>query len=460
MWMKGLFFRLMLMGLVILSYAQCFAKQKGAPEGNQTVRKRAPFRIPPSGKPELLVGEIDFEAPSALAFDSRNIPYMFHSREPESFGTIYTLRDGKWMRLSYLEALKRAFPDLERPDTRWVHALGTITIDDSDGLYAIVFVRKDGGRRRPVLLYSPDRGKSFQVYELPGNPGQACLEVRVGHNDLSGPPAIGLLKFRKAYPTRWTSYHRLSVLLPAKKGGRLELGEPITITEDCFGMSNHSGGYSFAVTTGRKTHLTYAEIPKKRGGGNPTYVATIDRGTRKVIAKRFLVTATPKKADVHSTPVIAVDGKGRLHVVAGSHGQHFYYLRSLKPDTIEGGWTDAGLVGRRGTYATLVCDRQDTLHTIYRVHPKLFYQHRAADAERWSKAEVLVRAPKGHKEYTIFYHRLFMDRADAIYLSFTFFEMKTKGKGRYPRALALSEDGGRTWKLATTATFLRRRLSK
>ena len=39
--------------------------------------KKAPFEIPPEGKPEVLVGGIKFEGPSALAFDSRNRPYMF-----------------------------------------------------------------------------------------------------------------------------------------------------------------------------------------------------------------------------------------------------------------------------------------------------------------------------------------------------------------------------------------------
>ena len=65
--MKETLFRLMLMGLVISAYAQCFAEQKGEPKGNQTVREQAPFQMPPSGKPELLASGIDFEGPSALA---------------------------------------------------------------------------------------------------------------------------------------------------------------------------------------------------------------------------------------------------------------------------------------------------------------------------------------------------------------------------------------------------------
>ena len=75
-----------------LGCAICVALSVGA--GAQEVRQ-APFEIPPNGKPEVLVGGIEFEAPSALAFDSRNRPYMFHTRESESFGYILTLREKK-----------------------------------------------------------------------------------------------------------------------------------------------------------------------------------------------------------------------------------------------------------------------------------------------------------------------------------------------------------------------------
>ena len=430
---------------------------------------QAPFEIPPNGKPEVLVGAIRFEGPSALAFDSRNRPYMFDAREPDHFGYILTLRDGKWVKLSYLQALEKTVGKLPRPNQRDGHALGSIALDDSDGLYALLFtpsrrpdksgeIRRAGGPA--VLLYSPDRGKTFQVYNAPGY----CLEVRVGHNQIRRPPAIALLKFRKkAQGVRWGGYHSLSVLLPQKDGNRLKLPPPIHITDNCFGMSNHSGGYSFAVTTGRKTHLVYAEIPDKSerpDGGNPTYAATIDRTKRKLIAKEFLVTAPPKTPDVHSTPVIAVDAKGHLHVVAGAHGQQFFYLRSLKPDDVAGGWTKPSPMSTGQTYATLLCDRRDRLHCVYRAHPRLLYQHKPAAGATWSKPIELVRAPKGHKGYTIFYHRLFIDRTGAMYLSFTFFEFKTAAQGRYPRALAVSEDAGKSWRLATTATFTRRTLPK
>ena len=406
-----------------------------------------PLRIPPEGKPEQLGGELTYERPTAMAFDSRNRPYMFNASEPEFFGHILTLRDGGWKKLSYLDELKEEFPNLRAPNERDLHAPGTLTVDDSDDLYAMIYA---GGR--PVLLYSPDLGNSFQVYKLPGGPRKAFLEVRTGNNDLGRPPAIGTLTFRKGYPTRWTAYYNLSVILPERTQNGLKLGKPIRVTDRCFGVSNHSGGYSFAVTTGAKTHVTYAEIPEEPETGNPTFVATIDRESRKVTAREFLVNAHPKKADVHSTPVIAADSDGFLHVLAGAHGESFKYLRSRAADSITSGWTEPVSLGGRQTYATLICDDDDTLHTVFRIHPRLLHQRRPAGGE-WSGKPALATAPKGHRGYTIFYHRLFIDRRGKPYLSFTFWEQDTRAEGRYPRVVITSDDGGETWELATTEVF-------
>jgi hypothetical protein len=68
----------------------------------------------------------------------------------------------------------------------------------------------------------------------------------------------------------------------------------------------------------------------------------------------------------------------------------------------------------------------------------------------WSKPRILADPPPGHSGYSVYYHRLFLDRQGALYLSFTFYDMQLKEKGLYPRALAVSLDHGRTWQLATT----------
>jgi hypothetical protein len=100
-----------------------------------------PFSIPPHGKPELLLGNIDLEAPTAMAFDSRNRPYLLNCRNPKSFGKIRTVRDGEWVTLSVSHLFERS----SVPTERNMHAPGTIVIDDSDGIYVSL-----GGK----LIYS------------------------------------------------------------------------------------------------------------------------------------------------------------------------------------------------------------------------------------------------------------------------------------------------------------------
>lgn len=213
------------------------------------------------------------------------------------------------------------------------------------------------------------------------------------------------------------------------------------------------------MTVGHRTHIVYAECPDDIArGGNPIYVATIDREQRKVIARQLLVNAPPRKADVHTRPTITADSKGYLHVLSGSHGQPFYYLRSVEPGDISAGWTKPSRLTGRQCYASLVCDQNDRLHSVFREwipHASLGYASADAAKRNWSANRTLVHGalPRGKYQYGIFYHRLFIDRASNLYLAFTFFEFTTDDRGDYPEALAVSHDGGKTWHLATTPSL-------
>lgn len=403
----------------------------------------APFEIPASGKPERLLGDIALEAPTAMAFDSHNRPYLINNRNPESFGTIHTVRNGAWLTRSCLAAIE----DAKRPEKRNLHAPGELVIDDDDCLYATM-----AGH----LVYSNDLGETFSAY-----PCRGTLELRVGPNALAAPPAV-CQRTGTTYVdrdvARWAARGTLSVLLPSKTDSGLELGDPIQITDNCMtaGSGGHSGGTSFAVTVDHLTHLVYAETPDNlKDGGNPIYIATVDRTTRTVVARQFLVNAMPKKPDVHTRPTITVDTRGYLHVLSGSHGQPFYYLRSLKANDITGGWTEpVQLIGRQ-CYASIVCDQDNRLHSVFREwlpHASLGYSSAAVtDADgAWSKPKTLVHGAlkRGKYEYGIFYHRMFIDRASTVYVNFTFFEFGTGSDGQYPEALIASDDVGKTCRLA------------
>lgn len=414
-------------------------------------KKKAPFTIPPTGQPEKLVSEMDLVAPTAMAFDSKNRPYIMNTRTAETFGKLYTIREGKWISTSFLSLIDEKIIPTEKKVTN-LQAKGEMVIDDSDCLYATV---------KNHLIYSPDLGKSFKVYPCKGS-----LELRTSQRKFEYPPAICKLtdmryvdRGEKRTPKMawWAKRGKLSVYLPVKTDDGLDLGEPILITENCMaaGSGGHSGGTSFAVTIGNLTHIVYAECPEDaRAGGNPIYAATLDRNTRKIIEKKFLVNAPPKKTDVHTRPTITADSKGYLHVLSGSHGEPFYYLSSLKPEDISEWSKPVKLTGRQ-CYASIVCDKNDKLHSVFREwipHASLGYSTGKAKEGTWAKPQTLVHGAnkKGKYEYGIFYHRLFIDRKSNLYISFTFFEFKSDIKGVYPEVLIISTDGGKTWRITKT----------
>ncbi|MFO7898407.1 MAG: BNR-4 repeat-containing protein [Planctomycetota bacterium] len=428
-----------------------------AQAGDTDGRRAAPFRIPPRGKAEKLTGDIEYSGPSAFAFDSRNRPYFLHTfknaaddERPDLAGVVTTYRDGEWVRRSFASAIREEVGG-EFEFQLYPHGIGSITVDADDGLYVISQTTEGD-----FLVYSPDLGDSFQAYKLPTQ--DFCggfVETRTGHNLKSGPPAIGLLSAHGKKVCRWSRLSTLSIVVPEKKDGALLL-EPVEVTRDCFGISNHSGGYSFAATVGKLTHFVYATYDPDVNG-NPTWVATFDRTKKKVVARKHLFNAHPNKCDVHSTPVITVDSRDRLHVLGGAHGGPFLYARSRKPNTIEGGWTKPRQMHRGQTYASLVCGPDDTLHSVYRIHPRLLHQSKPATGAEWSRPQVLARHPRDHSGYTIFYHQLGVDRAGRPYVCFTFRGDDHSGRyGRYPRAFISSNDGGKTWHLVRTGDVRRR----
>jgi hypothetical protein len=117
------------------------------------------------------------------------------------------------------------------------------------------------------------------------------------------------------------------------------------------------------------------------------------------------------------------------------------------------------------TYVGMVCTPDNTLHIVFRLwlrddkyFPAGYYANLAYmskhPTEKWSDARPLVVAP--FSEYSIFYHRLTLDRKGALFLSYdywsTFWFYRTDHRGSR-RSLLMSPDGGNTWKLAASNDF-------
>lgn len=355
-----------------------------------------------------------------------------------------------------------------RAEGQWVEAaMGSlldskVAVDEDNDIYLLA--QKDGAS---ALYHAKDGTKDFTAYPVPGK-GPFDTEQFSGHNVATGPPAFVRFTRTAVDPKlKWRRVHDLDLFVPEKTAeGTIVIGAPIRLSETCIGISSHSGIPSTTVSRGSKVHVTWGEAttPDENVPGVPTYVATYDRETKR-LSDASLVGYGPPANDVHNTPSITMDSQGYLHVLVGTHGSTFLYAKSLQPNDASGGWSEPEPLGPglRQTYVGFVCGPDDTLHVVFRLwHTDTTYfpaSHYATlsymqkkPGEAWSEPRALVVPP--FSEYSVFYHRLTIDRTGRLFLSYdywsTYWFYRTD-RWETRRALMMSADGGATWKMAADA---------
>lgn len=386
----------------------------------------------------------DFPTENQVYFDLRNRPFV------RTGGGVATLRDGAWTVLPAGDGSGSL--------------CSKVAFDRDNHLYVLASV---GGSA--ALMRSADGGATFDACPIPrreGGLGAFDLEEFTGHNLPEGPPAI-LRYTRTAKDEKlfWRALHDLELFLPAKVDGRIVMGEPILVSKQCIGLAAHSGIPSSVVSRGGKVHVVWGEAtdPEAKAEGVPAFVATCDRATGRLSQPALTGHGAPAN-DIHNTPSLAMDGLGFLHVLGGTHGRPFPYARSLEPDAAGGAWTAAAQTGEDlgQTYIGMVCGPDGTLHAAFRLwrrgeepfpashHATLAYQ-RKRPGQPWEPPRLLVVPP--FSEYSVFYHRLTIDREGRLFLSYdcwsTFWFYRNDHLGRR-RTMLMSPDGGETWKLAGT----------
>ncbi|HUT33024.1 MAG TPA: BNR-4 repeat-containing protein [Planctomycetota bacterium] len=398
----------------------------------------------------------DYPVESQPYFDLKNQPFV------RVGNGVATCRDGRWATSDLAAAVRTRVPPFEgasfgTPSTK-------LAFDRDNGLYLVATA---GGQA--VLLHSTDGAQTFSAYGIPGREGQPRsfeIEQSSGHNVPDGPPPILRYTLTAKDPrVFWRRVNDLELFLPRRENGRLVIGEPVLVSKQCIGLAAHSGIPASIVSRGSKVHVIWGEAtdPNEKVPGVPTFVATCDRETGKLGEPALVGYGAPPN-DVHNSPSITMDSQGYLHALAGTHGRPFQYARSLKPNDAHSGWTKAEPVGGNSpqTYIGMVCGRDDTLHLAYRLwrsgvepfpashHATLAYQ-RKRPGQPWEPPKVLVVA--AFSEYSVYYHRLTVDRAGRLFLSYdywsTYWFYRNDHFGRR-RAVIMSPDGGDSWKLVQT----------
>jgi len=424
------------------------------------------------------------------AFDDAGRPFVRERSEDQHFTSgVLTIGSQGWRLNGFLEAVRAAVPDFVAVVNGGGYETDRVVPAAGGKLYTPLTVEVANGRRRHVLLCSADRGVTWTAAQVmrrwsPAPPadldaGDMAVEHFTGHNAVTGPPTTLVWRRTAARTSRWAQRCLLYVTRPYEGRDGLVVPRPVLVSRRALPTCQAAGGSSPSVTVGRRSFIVYTELARRGDRrGSPVFVATYDAKKRRITARRCVGFARPTD-DFHNTPGICMDSRGTLHVVIGSHGGRFRYVRSRRPRSIVAGWTrpltmlesgykkaDTDADGRgRQTYVSLVCGADDTLHVVFRQwragvdayfrgvgYGALSHQWRRP-GRGWSRPRIVVVPPS--YGYVNYYQKLAVDRRGRLFLSLSCWlgsesleSRAVESRARYRRRMVLVCDDGRRWRFA------------
>ncbi|HPA20068.1 MAG TPA: BNR-4 repeat-containing protein [Verrucomicrobiae bacterium] len=389
-----------------------------------------------------------------IYFDAKNHPFTLDG------GKLATPVGRDWTRLPIAARPDHADPN--SPAQSFSPLGSKVAFDRANNLYLL---GTTGSRR--ALLRSADGGMSFAACDLPrSGRGSASFDIEQfsGHNMPDGPPPIVRYTLTATDPKLfWRRVHDIELLLARDTEKGMVFDRPIAVSTQGIGLAMHSGIPATLASRGDRTHICWGEAtdPATKVPGVPAFVATFDRKANRLGPPSLIGYGAPAN-DIHNTPSLTIDGNGLLHAIGGTHGRPFPYAASLRPDDAAGGLTPPATTGDdlSQTYIGMVCGPDGSLHTAFRLwqrnkdpfplssYATLAYQ-RKRPGQPWEPPKILIVPPIS--EYSVFYHRLTIDRKGRLFLSYdywsTFWFYRNDHLGRR-RSLLMSPDGGDSWKLA------------
>ncbi len=381
----------------------------------------APFKHQPyyRGEREQLGYKPEYP-PNLITFDDANVPFI---RDGEGF--INTLNEvGKWIKLDFKPFIKKVFPKWDGKLFNGPFADERIVFDREGHAYTHVIISRRSPQSKSLILYSTDKCRSWQVYELPKkfNRGWfAKLEDSAPMRRLSTPPVLSMFNGKTIY-----------ILPSVKIKNGLRLGKPVLVANHAAMVSPHSGGGNFTATIPGKTFIVYAGLKPVAGKvGTPQYIISYDHATGRCGLPTYIANnGYGEIPDPHNLPTILLDSKGYVHVLLGSHHDPFVYIRSLKPYDLSS-WTEPEELGSPKTkmaegsytYIGIVCDKFDNLHLTARwagegYKNKLIYMKKPA-GKSWLPQKILVEPFK--TLYSCFYHKMSQDLYGRVFVSYYYY---------------------------------------
>lgn len=337
----------------------------------------------------------------------------------------------------------------------------TIGFDNEGFAYTVISIKNE-----PYVLRANSESLDTDLTPLPHG-GVYKMETYMGGKTSDYPPAI--VRYRvdpeQRRVSKWARVHRLELLLIDTKQGELYVGEPILISDNCIGTSDHSGITNAIASDGDELHLIWGATsdPTKSDIGVPTYTASYNRKTKR-LSQFNLLAYSPPVNDVHNMSSILIDSHGTKHVIIGAHGRPFQYLTQSKKSKV---WSKPSPISDLGqTYVGAVLDKRDGIHLFCRTwrtgadYPgifdaSLFFQHKQGGGNIWQEQQPF--ALPALPGYTVYYHRVTVDRNGKVYLSMDYwptwsiyresYRDSNKNKSSGKNRLVFTSADGEAWKL-------------
>lgn len=380
--------------------------------------------------------EPSFPQQNQIYFDSDNQPWVV---TPDSLNVRI---DNEWKNVPVAPGQKVSFPS------------SVIGFDHQGNIYTIANVAG-----KPHLLRT---NKNFENYLAPLPPGGTyMIETWMGGQTTNHIPIVARYQRNpeKKQVAKWARVHDFQIFIPQFQNNSLDVGNPVLVSDNCVGMSAHSGIPSAVASEGDLVHLVWGETSDPQGDdpGVPNYTATYNRVTNTLSSPQFLAFSPPVN-DVHNISSILIDSKGTRHVVVGAHGRPFQHLKAAAGSNQ---WTPPVAISDIDqTYVGAVLDQNDQIHLFFRgwrrnvefsnsLNAGLFYQSMRQDGT-WN--EPVLFATPGFNNYSIFYHRVTTNRQGRTYVSFTYWPTWTvyrdsfrAGMGPLQNRMVLYSDTGQEW---------------
>lgn len=503
--------------------AVCRAQPQPTPYdhgGTEIDAGRAPTVVPgvsPIVHQNYYVGEREqfgynprFMPTGEVAFDLSNRPFIraadpvTEASDGSSDGWVQTLRDGRWVGWWLPGLLRERFPEWTGRFLAGVRSRDTRMVADGHGdVWTQVQMFPPGAHR--VIMRLPAGTDEWEIYDVPG---AGALSLEPNERGSDAPPILveardGVIFIRD---------------IERAADGTITIAEPVAVSPaGSFLHPAHSGAGPVAATVGPRTWVTFARSEPERGPdgqplpGTPQYVVCYDRTTGRVSEPALIGfghNCYTEKPDNHNASAIVADSTGGLHIVIGAHQHHFWHVRSTVPVPLTADdWTEPEPLGLRRrydcgyTYVALVIDDDDTLHCIGRNMGRgVSLEGRPLPPEEVNNEAMTrsldylraTRQPDGtwkwdelgplvvsfHRGYSIFYHKLTLDRLGRLFLTYYLYvdqlsdEIAAAYMRKWPNetlirneqgrwtgirphdpVILVSDDHGETWRIATTEDF-------